>query len=65
MLFYLAAVGQADATLQPGVYCLAASAGLTLAAYAWANLPTTAASASGQPSSLSDRLAAVQGVGKP
>jgi paraquat-inducible protein A len=59
MLFYLAALGQADAALQPGVYFLAASAGLTLGAYAWANLPTSAASASGQPSSLNDRLAAL------
>jgi paraquat-inducible protein A len=53
-LLYLIATRQADAALQPGVYCLAASAGLALAAYAWVNLPSAA---SAQPSSLAARLA--------
>jgi paraquat-inducible protein A len=54
MLFYLVASGIADAQLQPGVYALAASALLTLLAYAWANMlaPTPA-----QGSSLAARLA--------
>jgi uncharacterized paraquat-inducible protein A len=53
-LFYLIATREADPILQPGVYCLAASAALTLAAYAWANLPVPA-----KPSTLKDRLKAL------
>jgi hypothetical protein len=50
-LFYLIETRAADPVLQPGVYCLAASAALTLAAYAWANLPAPA-----KPATLKDRL---------
>jgi hypothetical protein len=55
MFLYLLAAGRADAALQPGVYCLAASAFLTLIAYAWAHLLAPAAGAQG--SSLTARLA--------
>ena len=56
-LFYLIHTRAADPALQPGVYCLAAAAALTLAAYAWANLP--AATAGARPSRLQDKLAAM------
>lgn len=62
MLFYLIAAGAADALLQPGVYCLAASVFLTLLAYAWANI---LASAPGQGSSLTARLAGLTSVDTP
>jgi paraquat-inducible protein A len=55
MLFYLVAAGEADAPLQPGAYCLAASALLTLLAYAWANMRSPSPAAQG--SSLAARLA--------
>jgi paraquat-inducible protein A len=54
MLFYLVASGLADAQLQPGVYALAASALLTLLAYAWASM---LAPAPAHGSSLATRLA--------
>jgi uncharacterized paraquat-inducible protein A len=63
MLFYLIETGQAHAVLQPGVYCLAASAALALAGYTWANLPASAAGA--RRSSLMDELAKVNEVAKP
>ncbi|MFZ1106018.1 MAG: paraquat-inducible protein A [Hyphomicrobiaceae bacterium] len=59
MLFYLMETREADRTLQPAVYCLAASAVLTLAAYAWANLPAPAP-AHPQSPRLKERLEAVQ-----
>jgi uncharacterized paraquat-inducible protein A len=55
MLFYLMQTRAADRVLQPAVYCLAASAVLTFAAYAWANL-APAAKAQSQPASLAQRL---------
>jgi uncharacterized paraquat-inducible protein A len=55
MLFYLMETRAADRVLQPAVYCLAASAVLTFAAYAWANL-APAATAQSQPASLAQRL---------
>ena len=63
MLFYLMETRQADRTLLPAVYCLAASAVLTLAAYAWVNWP---ARAPAQPQSprLTARLEAVQEGGR-
>jgi paraquat-inducible protein A len=54
MLFYLIASGAADPALQPGAYCFAASALLTLLAYGWANLLAPAAASE---SSLTARLA--------
>jgi paraquat-inducible protein A len=54
MMFYLVASGAADPALQPGAYCFAASALLTLIAYAWANI---GAPASAPGSSLTARLA--------
>jgi uncharacterized paraquat-inducible protein A len=59
MLFYLMQTREADPTLQPAVYCLAASAVLTLAAYAWANLPASAPVHLQGPR-LAERLEAVQ-----
>lgn len=61
MLLYLVAAGHADAVPQPGVYGLVAAAGLTLVAYAWANMVPPAASV--QPSSLAARLASVAAAG--
>jgi uncharacterized paraquat-inducible protein A len=65
MLFYLVETREADRALQPAVYYLAASAVLTLAAFAWANMPASArAAGQGQPSRLTERLEAVQGGGR-
>jgi paraquat-inducible protein A len=61
MLLYLVAAGDAHALLQPGAYCFAASAVLTLLAYAWANMRAPAAAAQG--SSLSARLADLASAG--
>lgn len=67
LLAYLIAAGEVDAALQPGVYGLVASAGLTLLAHAWINLlPSPAAAA--RPPSLAARLAglaAADPAGKP
>jgi paraquat-inducible protein A len=60
MLLYLVAAGDAHALLQPGAYCFAASAMLTLLAYAWANMRAPAAA---QGSSLSERLADLASAG--
>ncbi len=61
MLFYLVASGDADALLQPGAYCFAASALLTLLAYAWANMRSPSAATQG--SSLAARLADLASAG--
>jgi uncharacterized paraquat-inducible protein A len=63
MLLYLIETRAVDRTLQPAVYCLAASAVLTLAAYAWANLPAPAP-AHPQSPRLKERLEAVQEGGR-
>jgi paraquat-inducible protein A len=62
MLFYLVASGIADAQLQPGVYGLAASALLTLLAYAWASMLVPNP---GQGSSLAARLARLASADTP
>jgi uncharacterized paraquat-inducible protein A len=61
-LFYLIHTRAVEAALQPAVYCLAAAAALMLAAYAWVNLP--AATATGRPSRLQDKLAAMTAPAK-
>jgi uncharacterized paraquat-inducible protein A len=66
MLFYLVETREADRALQPAVYYLAASAVLTLAAFAWANMPASArAAGQGQPSRLTERLEAEHEGGRP
>jgi paraquat-inducible protein A len=61
MLFFLVASGYAHAQLEPGAYCLAASAVLTMLAFAWINIISPAIGA--QASSLTARLAGLVSAG--
>jgi paraquat-inducible protein A len=56
MLFYLGATDRSGVLILPGTYCFAASALLTLAAFAWAN---ALGSTAGRQSTLAARLAGV------